>query len=52
MLIDASSGTQHAIMVGDATQNLPQDTIIVDLNRAGTVPDAIVLRCSIPAVLP
>ena len=38
-LVDAAAGTQHAIMVGDATQNLPQDTIILDLesggNRAG-----------------
>jgi hypothetical protein len=38
-LVDASAGTQNAIMVGDATQNLPQDTIILDLesggNRAG-----------------
>jgi hypothetical protein len=38
-LVDAAAGTQHAIMVGDATQNFPQDTIILDLesggNRAG-----------------
>lgn len=38
-LVDAAAGTQHAIMIGDATQNLPQDTIILDLesggNRAG-----------------
>jgi hypothetical protein len=38
-LVDASAGTQHAIMVGDDAQNLPQDTIILDLesggNRAG-----------------
>src|SRR6516162_617040 len=38
-LVDAEAGTQHAIMVGDATQSLPQDTIILDLesggNRAG-----------------
>jgi hypothetical protein len=34
-LVDASAGTQHAIMVGDATQNLPQDTIILDLESGG-----------------
>jgi hypothetical protein len=38
-LVDAAAGTQHAIMVGDATHNFPQDTIILDLesggNRAG-----------------
>ena len=38
-LVDALTGTQHAIMVGDATPNFPQDTIILDLesggNRAG-----------------
>jgi hypothetical protein len=38
-LVDASTGTQHAIMVGDDAQNFPQDTIILDLesggNRAG-----------------
>jgi hypothetical protein len=34
-LVDASSGTQHAIVVGDATQNFPQDTIILDLESGG-----------------
>jgi hypothetical protein len=34
-LIDASTGTQEAIMVGDATQNFPQDTIILDLESGG-----------------
>jgi hypothetical protein len=34
-LVDASSGTKHAIMVGDATQNFPQDTIILDLESGG-----------------
>jgi len=34
-LVDASAGTQHAIMVGDATQNFPQDTIILDLESGG-----------------
>jgi hypothetical protein len=34
-LIDASTGTQHAIMVGDATDNFPQDTIILDLESGG-----------------
>ena len=34
-LVDAASGTQHAIMVGDATQNFPQDTIILDLESGG-----------------
>jgi hypothetical protein len=38
-LVDATAGTQQAIIVGDETHNLPQDTIIVDLesggNRAG-----------------
>jgi len=38
-LVDASAGTQHAIVIGDAVHNFPQDTIIVDLesggNRAG-----------------
>jgi len=38
-LVDAHTGTQHAIIVGDATQNFPQETIILDLesggNRAG-----------------
>jgi hypothetical protein len=38
-LVDAAAGTQNAIMIGDATQNFPQDTIILDLesggNRAG-----------------
>jgi hypothetical protein len=34
-LVDASTGTQHAIMVGDATQNFPQETIILDLESGG-----------------
>jgi hypothetical protein len=38
-LVDASAGTQNAIMVGDAIQTFPQDTIILDFesggNRAG-----------------
>jgi hypothetical protein len=34
-LVDASTGTQHAIMIGDATQNFPQDTIILDLESGG-----------------
>jgi hypothetical protein len=34
-LIDAAAGTQHAIMIGDATRNLPQDTIILDLESGG-----------------
>src|SRR5258707_13310065 len=34
-LIDASTGTQHAIVVGDATNNFPQDTIILDLESGG-----------------
>ncbi len=34
-LVDASTGTQHAIMIGDATQNFPQDTIILDLELGG-----------------
>jgi hypothetical protein len=34
-LIDASTGTQNAIMVGDDTQNFPQDTIILDLESGG-----------------
>jgi hypothetical protein len=34
-LVDASTGTQHAIMVGDDTQNFPQDTIILDLESGG-----------------
>jgi len=34
-LVDASTGTQNAIMVGDATQNFPQDTIILDLESGG-----------------
>jgi hypothetical protein len=34
-LVDASTGTQHAIMVGDATHNFPQDTIILDLESGG-----------------
>jgi hypothetical protein len=34
-LIDAAAGTQHAIMIGDATRNFPQDTIILDLESGG-----------------
>jgi len=34
-LVDASTGTQNAIAVGDATQNFPQDTIILDLESGG-----------------
>lgn len=34
-LVDASTGTQHAIMIGDATGNFPQDTIILDLESGG-----------------
>jgi hypothetical protein len=34
-LVDAAAGTRHAIMVGDATRNFPQDTIIVDLESGG-----------------
>ena len=34
-LVDASTGTQHAIVVGDTTQNFPQDTIILDLESGG-----------------
>ena len=38
-LVDAAAGTQHAIVIGDAVHNFPQDTIISDLesggNRAG-----------------
>ena len=34
-LIDASSGTEYAIMIGDETQNFPQDTIILDLESGG-----------------
>jgi hypothetical protein len=34
-LVDASTGTQHAIMVGDETQNFPQETIILDLESGG-----------------
>ncbi len=34
-LVDASTGTQHAIMIGDATNNFPQDTIILDLELGG-----------------
>jgi hypothetical protein len=34
-LVDAAAGTQHAIMVGDATRNFPQDTIISDLESGG-----------------
>jgi len=34
-LVDAATGTQHAIMVGDATQNFPQETIILDLESGG-----------------
>jgi len=38
-LVDAATGTQQAIIVGDATPNFPQETIILDLesggNRAG-----------------
>jgi hypothetical protein len=34
-LVDASAGTQHAIIVGDATRNFPQDTIILDLESGG-----------------
>jgi hypothetical protein len=34
-LVDAYSGTQHAVVVGDATQNFPQDTIILDLESGG-----------------
>src|SRR5271167_1278708 len=34
-LVDASAGTQHAIVVGDATRNFPQDTIILDLESGG-----------------
>jgi hypothetical protein len=34
-LVDASAGTQHAIVVGDAARNFPQDTIILDLESGG-----------------
>jgi hypothetical protein len=34
-LVDAAAGTQQAIMVGDATRNFPQDTIILDLESGG-----------------
>jgi hypothetical protein len=34
-LIDASTGTQNAIVVGDDTQSFPQDTIILDLESGG-----------------
>jgi hypothetical protein len=34
-LVDAATGTRHAIMIGDRTHNLPQDTIIVDLESGG-----------------
>jgi len=34
-LVDAYTGTQHGIMIGDATRNFPQDTIIVDLESGG-----------------
>jgi hypothetical protein len=34
-LVDASTGTQHAIVVGDTTHNFPQDTIILDLEAGG-----------------
>jgi hypothetical protein len=35
-LVDASTGTQDAIVVGDDTQSFPQDTIILDLESGGT----------------
>src|SRR5262249_3204817 len=34
-LVDAATGTQHAIMVGDATHNFPQETMILDLEAGG-----------------
>jgi len=34
-LVDAAAGTLHAIVIGDATGNFPQDTIIVDLESGG-----------------
>jgi hypothetical protein len=34
-LVDAAAGTQDAIMIGDATHNFPQDTIILDLESGG-----------------
>jgi hypothetical protein len=34
-LVDASIGTRNAVMIGDATRNLPQDTIILDLESGG-----------------
>lgn len=34
-LIDASTGTQHAITIGDDVQNYPQETNIVDLESGG-----------------
>jgi hypothetical protein len=34
-LVDATTGTQHAILIGDATRNFPQDTFILDLESGG-----------------
>jgi hypothetical protein len=34
-LVDAAAGTRHAIMIGDRTRNLPQDTMILDLESGG-----------------
>jgi hypothetical protein len=48
-LVDASSGTKHAIIVGDGTQNFPQDTIILDLESGGNHSGGTVSRCSIRA---
>jgi hypothetical protein len=34
-LVDASSGTRDAIIIGDSTSSFPQDTIILDLESGG-----------------